>query len=109
MTTATVPTTTTSPTGNAILVLSNYYSDNKPFIVDFNGYYHILIRQFKFILGNINEDLAFEYGDRTSVTRGCAATLKNEFWYFGGQGGSYGEKDRQVRFQNHIGFLCVTF
>ena len=37
VTTATVPTTTTSPTGNAVLVLSTFNSNNKPFIVDFNG------------------------------------------------------------------------
>ena len=37
VTTATVPATTTPPTGNAVLVLNNYNSNNKPFIVDFNG------------------------------------------------------------------------
>ena len=37
VTTATVPRTTTSPTGNAVLVLSTRDSNNKPFIVDFNG------------------------------------------------------------------------
>ena len=37
VTTATVPPTTTSPTGNAVLVLSTKNSNNKPFIVDFNG------------------------------------------------------------------------
>ena len=35
----------------------------------------------------MNEDLRLEYGDGTEVRYGCAATLKNEFWYFGG--GSY--------------------
>jgi len=34
--------------------------------------------------GNINEALVFEYGDETVANQGCAATLKNEFWYFGG-------------------------
>ena len=36
--------------------------------------------------GNINEDLAFEYGDRATANYGCGATLNNEFWYFGGTG-----------------------
>ena len=40
MTTATVPVTTTPQTGNAVLVLSSYNLNNKPFIVDFNGKYH---------------------------------------------------------------------
>ena len=44
-----------------------------------------------FILGNVNEDLAFEYGDGTETHYGCGATLQNEFWYFGG----YNQK-RQV-------------
>ena len=32
----------------------------------------------------MNEDLTLEYGDGTEVRYGCAATLNNEFWYFGG-------------------------
>ena len=44
-------------------------------------------------LGNINEDLAFEYGDGTTAYDGCGATLNNEFWYFGGQA------KRQVKLQ----------
>ena len=39
----------------------------------------------------MNEDLTFEYGAGTQARNGCAATLKNEFWYFGGN--SY---ERQV-------------
>ena len=34
--------------------------------------------------GNINEDLAFEYGDGATADSGCGATVNNEFWYFGG-------------------------
>ena len=64
MTTATVPATTTSPTGNAVLVLNTYNSNNKPFIVDFNGKFHkfLLNIEMNFYSGNINEDLTFEYG-----------------------------------------------
>ena len=40
-----------------------------------------------------NEDLAFEFGTGTEVRYGCAATLMNEFWYFGGT-----SFKRQVRF-----------
>jgi len=32
----------------------------------------------------MNEDLTLEYGDLTEVRYGCAATLNNDFWYFGG-------------------------
>ena len=47
-----------------------------------------------FFTGNINEDLTFEYGTNTEAHYGCAATIKNEFWYFGGNGSSY---KRQVK------------
>ena len=48
-----------------------------------------------FFTGNINEDLTFEFGTNTQAYYGCAATIKNEFWYFGG----YSYK-RQVKWQN---------
>ena len=35
-------------------------------------------------LGNINEDLDFQYDDGITVYGGCGATLQNVFWYFGG-------------------------
>ena len=35
-------------------------------------------------LGKINEDLTFEYGNGARAVYGCGATLKGEFWYFGG-------------------------
>ena len=34
-------------------------------------------------LGNINENLAFEYKDGATAKYGCGATLNGEFWYFG--------------------------
>ena len=34
-------------------------------------------------LGNINENLSFEYGDDARADSGCGATLNGEFWYFG--------------------------
>ena len=46
-------------------------------------------------LGNINEDLNFEYGYDTEVYRGCGATLHNIFWYFGG----WDSHRRQVKLQ----------
>ena len=49
--------------------------------------------KFEFIYsGNVNEDLNFEYGERTSVEYGCGALLRNVFWYFGGW-----PYERQVR------------
>ena len=35
-------------------------------------------------LGNVNDDLHFEYEEETTVRYGCSATLHDEFWYFGG-------------------------
>ena len=52
-------------------------------------------RDIHFILGNINEDLAFEYDDGTETQNGCGATLQNEFWYFGGA-----NHNRQVSISN---------
>ena len=48
-------------------------------------YEKFLQRNFNFFRGNVNEDLAFEYDDTTETSYGCAATLHNEFWYFGGE------------------------
>ena len=45
------------------------------------------------ILGNINENLNFEYGPGTTVSYGCAATFRGEFYYFGGAA----PNKRQVR------------
>ena len=39
ITTSTATGTTTSPTVNAVLVLSTYNSNNKPMLVDFKGKY----------------------------------------------------------------------
>ena len=39
----------------------------------------------RWFLGNINENLSFEYEDGVKANRGCGATLKGEFWYFGGR------------------------
>ena len=53
-------------------------------------------------LGNINDDLDFEYGDDTEVWMGCGATLHNVFWYFGGST-EYGLKNpRQVKLQKYL-------
>ena len=55
----------------------------------------ILIFDSDFVcLGNINEDLDFQYGDGAASYDGCGATLQNVFWYFGGY--RAGEK-RQVK------------
>ena len=67
-------------------------------IVDFDG------RTKKFsctvkILGNINENLNFEYGTGTTISYGCAATFLGEFYYFGGAA----PNKRQVR----VSFLVL--
>ena len=83
MTTTSLPETTTSPTANAVLVLSTRDATNKPMIVDFDGKNTLKVNYVIFILGNVNEDLNFEYGDGASAYLGCGATLFGEFWYFG--------------------------
>ena len=52
----------------------------------------------------MNEDLTFEYGDGTEVRYGCAATLNNEFWYFGGSS----HADRQVNCK-HTRLIYISF
>ena len=49
-------------------------------------------------LGNMNEDLNFEYDDDTAARYGCGATLHNVFWYFGG----YEPQSRQVKLQKYL-------
>lgn len=89
--TTTAPQSTTAklPMGNAVLVLSTHYSGNQPMVIDFDGKYQIYLnfhRKFTFS-GNINDvSGTFVYGENTDTYYGCAATLKNEFWYFGGSG-----------------------
>ena len=53
------------------------------------------ILKLNFYSGNINQDLAFEYGDGTAAQYGCGSTLNNEFWYFGGS------NKRQVKSQKY--------
>ena len=92
-TTSIVPLTTAPSVGNAVLVLNKYNSGNKPFVVDFDGEFWLIQYLFyKVCLGNVNNDLAFEYEEGTKINQGCGATLLGEFWYFGG----YGSNKRQV-------------
>ena len=53
-------------------------------IVDFDGQQILLYFKVRWFLGNINENLSFEFGDETTAYGGCGATLNGEFWYFGG-------------------------
>ena len=52
-------------------------------IVDFDGQYIFLYIQTNLSLGNINENLSFEYGYGATAKYGCGATLNGEYWYFG--------------------------
>lgn len=56
-------------------------------VIDF---FDIISRSHLFV-GNIYEDLSFEFGDQTQVYHSCGATLMGEFWVFGGN-----FNDRQV-------------
>ena len=40
-------------------------------------------------LGNVNDDLDFQYGEGTKASWGCGTTFKGEFWYFGGTGDGF--------------------
>ena len=37
-------------------------------------------------LGNINEDVNFEYGEGSTAYYGCGVVFKGEYLYFGGEG-----------------------
>ena len=63
------PNPTPSPDGNAVLVLGTIYSTNAPYVIDFDG--------------NVNPNSVFEIGEDVTISYGCPATLKGEFWYFG--------------------------
>ena len=60
----------------------------------------------KFFIGNINEDLTFNYDNRTEIFGGCAVTFQNEFWYFGGD---EDRSKRQVIFLKTIMNLIIIF
>ena len=75
-----------SETQNAVLILSTRNSNTVPLIVDFDGQLIFLYIKVKWFLGNINQNLAFEYGDGTTAYGGCGVTLNGEFLYFGGYG-----------------------
>ena len=62
-------------------------------IVDFDGKNTFEVNYVIFILGNVNEDLNFEYGEGATALGGCGATLFGEFWYFGN-----GKKVRKLRY-----------
>ena len=36
-------------------------------------------------LGNINEDISFEYGEGATAYYGCGVVFKGEYLYFGGE------------------------
>ena len=53
-------------------------------VVDFNGKFIIILLVVNIYLGNVIDNINFEYGEGTTVYSGCGATLNGEFWYFGG-------------------------
>ena len=71
-------------------------------IVDFDGK-KLKISCIDKILGNINDNLNFEYGPGTTVSYGCAATFRGDFYYFGGAA----PNKRQVRFFIEMG-NCIN-
>jgi len=64
---------------NGVLVLSTPQEANVPMIVDFDGK-KVKIFCIDKILGNINDNLNFEYGPGTTVSYGCAATFRGDFY-----------------------------
>ena len=38
--------------------------------------------------GQVNDDIDFTYGEGTAAFYGCGASLRGEFWYFGGYHGA---------------------
>ena len=67
------------PTLNTgVIVLSTRQETNVPMIVDFDGK-KLKISCIDKILGNINDNLNFEYGPGT-VSYGCTATFRGDFY-----------------------------
>ena len=56
-----------------------------------------MIKDYETIVGKVNDDIDFTYGEETSTYYGCGATLRGEFWYFGGYNGRVNTL-RQVSF-----------
>ena len=56
-----------------------------------------MIKDYETILGKVNDDIDFTYGEETATYYGCGATLRGEFWYFGGYNGPVNTL-RQVSF-----------
>ena len=52
------------------------------------SYYQLILKY----LGNLRDDIGFEYGEGALASYGCGATIRGQFWYFGG----HGESKRQV-------------
>lgn len=50
----------------------------------------------------MNDDIDFAYGEKTATYYGCGATLRGEFWYFGGF-------DRQVSLNEEDVFLFMIY
>ena len=77
---------------NNVLVLSTFDPNNKPLTVNFDGKsemnHMVLVNRFTIqdILGAVNDDLDFKYGNGVAAHVGCGLTFKGQFWYFGGYG-----------------------
>ena len=86
VTNPTMPSTTVAPEEPAaVLVLNNFNKNNKPMVIGFDGKkVAFFISNYKIILGKVNDDIDFTYGEETATYYGCGATLRGEFWYFGG-------------------------
>ena len=100
-TAATTPLNTSAIT---VLVLSTFDPNNKPMTVNFDGksVTHADMRHgftFEIVLGVVNDDLHFKYGNGVSAHEGCGLTFKGRFWYFGGYGKSF---KRQVSLKETV-------
>ena len=76
---------------------------NKPIVIGWDGQFFLGNNKRKFLRlskpfysGNYNDDLNFKYGEGTSVSEGCGATLMGQFWYFGGTGDYYRQVNSKV-------------
>ena len=46
--------------------------------------YKVTVTFRMFYSGNVNDDIAFAYENDAYAYNGCGATLRGQFWYFGG-------------------------
>ena len=70
---------------------------------------HLSLQQsyINLFLGNVNDDLDFEFGPGTNARSGCGVTFMDRFWYFGGTENQVNTKIFQLNYQFLFQIFCL--